>query len=404
MSQGPQESPERPIPEQRKRSRSPLLETGTSTKQKRDPRIFIFHCHAITFPGKAGKDGIPALIDPVAVDTFTSAKFGHSFGVYMYNPYTSTFFDEPYTYFTQEVFKRVNKNPDLLQKDSLRKVISDSLCYNRDVERFIFPDTCRFRCHKVGQKMADMYMMTPGAPMNDVILSFDPFTGDVEDAHENFGLVEVKKRLKMYPSVIKEIDKGFDAPISKAEQELDILRSQISTFSQETTPENIKKVRELQKKYDSKFSKLELTREVLKGAVQGAKYVFKPKYENRYKYVDGAYPVITLSDMLDIAVSNGTIDPEIDFVVLQACRKFHGELPSDYDPSKSPGRDDSEPDSQGGGGRATSKHSRKKYGKNKGRNKNKNKRKTIRNRKSIKSRNSRKSRKLCKSRKRSKSL
>jgi hypothetical protein len=319
----------------------------------------------------------------------------------MYNPNTSTFFDEPYTYFTEEVFKRVKENPDLLQKDNLRKEISDSLCYNRDVERFIFPDTCRFKCHEVGRKMADMYMMTPGAPMNDAILSFDPFTGNVEDAHENFGLEEVKKRLMMYPSVIKEIGQGLEAPISKAEQELDSLRSKISTFSQETTPKNMKKVRELQKKYDSKFLKLELTREVLKGAVQGAKYVFKPEYKNRYKYVDGAYPVITLSDMLDIAIDNGTIHPKTDFVVVEACRKFHGELPSEYDSTKSPGRADSESGSQGGGGRATSKHSRKKYAKNKGRNKNKNKRKTIRNRKSIKSGNSRKSHK---SRKRSKFL
>jgi hypothetical protein len=72
----------------RSRSRSPI---GESVKQKRDrdPRIFIFHCHAVTFPGE---DRRPKLIDSVAVDTFTSAKFGHSFGVYMYNPHTSSFF------------------------------------------------------------------------------------------------------------------------------------------------------------------------------------------------------------------------------------------------------------------------------------------------------------------------
>jgi hypothetical protein len=365
------------------RSRSPIEE---SSKQKRGPRIFIFHCHAVTFPDE---DRRPTLIDSVAVDTFTSAKFGHSFGVYMYNPHTSSFFDEPYTYFIKEVFKRVKENSDLLQKDNLRKVISDSLCFNRDVTGFIFPDTCRFKCHRMGRRMTDMYMMTPGPPMNDVILSFDPFTGNVEDVHDNFGLMEVQQRGMTYPNVIKEIGQGFEAPISKAERELEYLRSQISIFSQENTPENMKKVRELQKKYDSKYLKLNLTKSALRGALQGPKYVFKPEYRHMYDYIEGIYPVIKLSDMINIAVSNGTIDPEIDFVVLQACRTFYGQLPSDYDPTKSPGRAGSESDSQGGG-RSSRIRSRKKYGKNKGRNKgknkNRNKNKTIRKLKSSKSR------------------
>ena len=90
----------------RKRVGSPL-DIGISKKQKiekeRGPRIFILHCHSITFPDKNGK---PALIDPVAVDTFTTAKFGCPFGVYMYNTKTSSFFDEPYDYFIEEVLKK----------------------------------------------------------------------------------------------------------------------------------------------------------------------------------------------------------------------------------------------------------------------------------------------------------
>jgi hypothetical protein len=387
----PEDSKTEEIKKIRPRSRSPI---GESAKQERGPRIFIFHCHAVTFPGE---DRRPALIDSVAVDTFTSAKFGHSFGVYMYNPHTSSFFDEPYNYFIEKVVKRTKENPDdSLQKDNLRKVISGSLCYNRDVTGFIFPDTCKFRCHRVGRRMTDMYMMTPGPPMDDVILSVDPLTGDKEDVHDKFGLVEVEQRLMTYPNVIKEMGQGLEAPISKAERELEYLRLQISTFSQENTPENMKKVRELQKKYDSKYLKLNLTKSALRGALQGPKYVFKPEYRHMYDYIEGIYPVIKLSDMIHIAVINGTIDPQTDFVVLQACRKFHGELPSGYDPSKSPGRADSDSDSQGGGGRSSRIRSRKKYGKNKGRNKNR--RKTIRNRKSIKSP------KLCKSRKRNKSL
>ena len=388
MSQGSvyrvKESRQRP----RKRLGSPL-DIGISKKQKREterdrgPRIFIFHCHSITFPDKNGK---PALIDPVAVDTFTTAKFGCPFGVYMYNPKTSSFFDEPYDYFIEEVLKKTKGNPDLLQKDNLRKVINDSLCSNRDVTGFIFPDKCRFRCHGVGRKMADMYMMTPGAPMNDVILSVDPFTGEEEDVHDKFGLMEVKQRGMMYPSVVKNVDERFDVPISKAERELEDLRSKISMFSEQKTPENMEIV-EFQKKYDKKFLKLGVTREVLKGAIQGPKYVFKPEYTDKYDIIEGSYYVIKLSDMIDIAIQNGTINPRTDFIVVQACRTFYGELPSEHDPTKSPGRYYDESDSQGGGVRRT--HTRKKYGKNKRKNKKsskKNRNKAIRKLKSSKSR------------------
>lgn len=384
---GLRESHQRP----RKRLGSPL-DIGNSKKQKidRGPRIFIFNCHSITFPDKSG---YPALIDPVAVDTFTTAKFGCPFGVYMYNSKTSSFFDEPYDYFIEEVLKKTKGNPVSLQKDNLRKVISDSLCSNRDVTGFITPDKCKFRCHPVGGKMADMYMMTHGAPMNEVILSVDPFTGDEEDVHDNFGLIELKQRGMIYPSVVKKVDERLDVPISKAESELEDLRSQISTFSQQKTPENMEIVRELQKKYDKKFLKLGLTREVLKGAVQGPKYVFKPEYRHKYDIIGGSYYVIKLSDMIDIAIKNGTINPRTDFIVVEACRTFYGELPSDYDPTKSPGRADSEPGSQGGGMRRM--YSRNKYGKNKRNNNksNKNKRKTIRKLKSSMLRNTRKSRK-----------
>lgn len=390
MSQGSvyriMESRQRP----RKRLGSPL-DIGISKKQKiereieRGPRIFILHCHSITFPDKNGR---PALIDPVAVDTFTTAKFGCPFGVYMYNTKTSSFFDEPYDYFIEEVLKKTKGNPYSLQKDILRQVISESLCSNRDVTGFIPPDKCKFRCHQVGRKMADMYMMTPGAPMNEVILSVDPFTGEEEDVHENFGLMEVKQRGMIYPSVVKKADERLDVPISNAESELEDLRSQISTFSQQKTPENMEIVRELQKKYDKKFIKLWVTREVLKGAVQGPKYVFKPEYRHMYDIIEGSYYVIKLSDMINIAIKNGTINPLTDFILVEACRTFYGELPSDYDPTKSPGRADNEANSQGGGVRRI--HSRKKYGKNKRKNKKnskKNRNKTIRK---LKSSNSRK--------------
>jgi len=242
--------------------------------------------------------------------------------------------------------------------------------------------------------------------LDEAVICINPFTGEEEDVYDKFGLRQLDERQLSYPSGRKDINKAFNIAITQAERELDTLRSEISALSQPhlISAENMDRAKKLRKEYDKKYSKLNMTKEALRDAMQGPKYRYKKEHHGKYDVIEGKDYMIKLSDMLDIAILNGTIYPKTDFVVLQACRNFFGQLPSDFDFTKtrgSPDRAESEEDSRGGGGRATSKHSRKKYAKNKGRNKNKNKRKTIRNRKSIKSRNSRKSHK---SRKRSNSL
>jgi hypothetical protein len=247
--------------------------------------------------------------------------------------------------------------------------------------------------------MADMYIMGAGSPMDEMVICIDPLTGDEEDVHDKFGLRQLDERVLTYPpSGRKGIDKAFNIAIRKAERELEDLRSQILVLSEPhlRTAENMDIVKKLRKKYDEKYLKLNINREALRDALQGPKYRYKFENLDKYAVLEGKHYMIKLSDALDIAVRNGTIDPRKDFVVVEACRNFYGQLPSGYDTTKSPGRAGSESDSQGGGGHAKCKYSRKKYGKDKGRNKNRNKnrnkRKTIRNRKSGKSRNSRKSR------------
>lgn len=390
-------SPKRPKERNRSRSRSrshsPL--SGTRQNSKRGSNIFIVNCHSVTFPDENGN---PAMIDDVLVDTFTSVKFGHGFGKYLYNAGTCSFFDEPYKYFIERLFKRTTDNPEVLStKDTLRSAIYNSLCATRDVDSLIVRDKCKFRCHQVGRRMADMYIMGSGSPLDEAVLCIDPLTRDKEDVHDKFGFRQLDERVLSYPpSGRKQIDKAFNIAIRKAEGELDDLRSQMSMLSQPhlKTAENMDIVKKLRKKYDAKFLKLNITREALRDAVQGPKYRYKVENRDKYAVLEGKDYMIKLSDAIDIAVRNGTIDPRKDFVVVQACRNFYGQLPIGYDPTKSPGRAGSESDSQGGGGRATSKYSRKKYGINKGNNKNK--RNTIRRRKVCKSRkfrNSRKSRK-----------
>lgn len=371
-------SPKRP--KERPRSRSPI----------RGPRIFVINCHGVTFPDENGK---PAMIDDVLVDTFTSVKFSHGFGKYLYNAGTCSFYDEPYRYFIKRLLTTITENPAVLSKqDTLRDAIYDSLCATRDEDCVIVKEHCKFRCHHKGRRMADMYIMGSGSPLDEAVLCIDPLTGDEEDVHDKFGFRQLDERVLSYPpSGRKEIDRAFNIAISKAERELDYLRSQMSMLSQPhlRTAENMDIVK-LTKKYEKKYLKLKTIKDALRDALQGSKYRYKVENRDKYAVLEGKHHMIKLSDAIKFAIEKGTIKPEIDFIVVQACRNFYGQLPSGFDLTKirgsSPGRAGSESDSQGGGMRRA--YSRKKYGNNK--RKNKNKKKTIRRRKVCKSRKSRK--------------
>ncbi len=387
-------SPKRPKerPRSRSRSRSPI--SGTQQNSERGPRIFVINCHGVTFPDENGN---PAMIDNVLVDTFTSVKFSHGFGKYLYNAQTCSFYDEPYRYFIKRLLTTITENPAVLsKKGTLRSAIYSSLCATRDEDGVIVKEHCKFRCHHKGRRMADMYIMGSGSPLDEAVLCIDPLTGDEEDVHDKFGFRQLDERVLSYPpSGRKEIDRAFNIAISKAERELDDLRSQMSMLSQPyvRTAENMDIVK-LTKKYEKKYLKLKTIKDALRDALQGSKYRYKVENRDKYAVLDGKHHMIKLSDAIGIAIEKGTIKPEIDFIVVQACRNFYGLLPSGHDPTKSPGRTRSESPERGGGGRANRRRSRKKYGMNK--RKNKNKRNTIRRRKVCKSRkfrNSRKSRK-----------
>ena len=383
------EEEERSLSPERQRPRSPL--SGTRQNSKRGSNIFIVNCHGVTFPDKKGNI---AMIDGLPVDIFTSVKFSHGLGKYVYNAQTCSFFDEPYEYFIERLLRRTTDNPEVLStKNTLRDAIYDSLCATRDEDGVIVKKHCNFRCHHKGRKMADMYIMGTGSPLNEAVLCIDPFEGTIEDVHDKFGLIQLDEREITYPRGRKEIDRAFNIPIRKAERELDDLRSQMSMLSQPhvRTAENMDIVKKLRKEYDNKYLKLGIVREALRDALQGSKYRYKPEFQGKYDIIDGKHQMIKLSDAIEIAIEKGTIKPEIDFIVVQACRNFYGELPSGYDPTKSPNRRDSESPERGGGGRANRRRSRKKYEMNKGKNKN-NKRKTIHRRKVCKSRKFRKSR------------
>jgi len=378
-------SPKKPKERPRSRSRQP----------KRGSRIFLIDCHGAIFPDESGRK--IALIDPVRVDTFTASKCGFTFGSNLHNTQSYSFFDPPYTYVIPRIIGSIG-SLDRPPKDEVRKLLYTSLCVTRDSgEGGIIKDTCRFKCHHVDGRIPDMYILGAGSPMDDKILMIDPETGVVEDVHTDFGLRQISKRGEIRGR--KQIDRGFNPAIAKAEDKLNSLDSEILFTS--VTPENMDKIRKLMKKRDDVSSRLYTIKESLREGLQGPKYEYMPEHIGKYVNNDSVKNMIKLSDILQIAIDNGTIDPRKDFVLIFACRNPIVPVPAEAYGPGSPSRRVDDSQSQGGGDRATSKHSRKKYGKNKGRNKNrnKNKRKTIRNRKSGKSNKSNKSRKFSKSRK-----
>jgi hypothetical protein len=381
-SLSPKRSKERP----RSRSRSP----------ERGSRIFLIDGHGAIFPDESGSE--IALIDPVLVDTFTTSKFGCSFGSNLHNTQNYYFFDPPYTYVIPRILGSIgslNRPP----KDEVRRLLYSSLCGTRDSgEGGIIKDTCRFKCHRVGGRIPDMYILGAGSPMDDQILMIDPENGIVEDVHEDFGLIQISKRGEIQGR--KPIDRGFNTAVAKAEDKINSLNTEILTTP--VTPENMDKIKKLMKKRDDMSSRLYTIRESLREGLRGPKYEYMEKHIGKYVNNDYVKNMIKLSDILQIAIINGIIDRRKDFIIIFACRNPIVPLSIEASKLGSPRRfGDSL--SQGGGGHAKCKYNRKKYAKNKDRNKNmnKNKKKTIRNRKSIKSCNSRKSRK---SRKHSNSL
>ena len=330
----------------RSRSRSPSPRSPSprplSIAQERgdDPRIFVISCHGVTFTDPdPSKIGVPATINPVKVDTFTTASFNHTVSTYTYNEKTCSFFGQAYTYFIPKILKGIkDASPSPPDKTALRGIITHSLCHTRDVEGPFVKDHCRFRCHKVGETMSDLYILGSGSPMNEVVLSIDPATGMEEDVHDKFGLREIRDRVLIqgsYDIIVPE----YTRAIRKAQRELEYLHTEMLRASQPPhTSDRMAKLRQLRTQYDNKYSDLKSTKNFLKGATQGPKYRYKPDPEFQAKYVNiGGNHMIKLSDVIQIAIDNGTINPEIDFVIVQACRTFDGQLPPGYG-DKSPGR------------------------------------------------------------------
>jgi hypothetical protein len=286
--------------------------------------IIVISCHGATFYADPTEKKLAEM--EVKVDTFTTAKFGCPVATYIFDTKNYSFFDEAHTYFIPEILEKMRDAPSPPDKATIRDIITRSLCNTRDQVGLFVQGKCKIKCHKVddphSKTMADISIMSPGSYTVEAVLSVDLNTGATKDVHEKFGL-ELVSPLVTYPKGMKYIDKEYNTPINRAERDLEYLRRQ-DAFRTE---------------YIRKNELLKASREALRGAVKSANYRYNDAHKSKYvtvTYPNGyTYDMIKLSDVIQIAIDNGTINPKTDFVIVQACRTFDGELPPG---TESPGR------------------------------------------------------------------
>jgi hypothetical protein len=287
-----------------------------------------------------------------------------------------TLFDEAHTYFIPKILKGIRVRSSPPDKDAIRHIITKSLCNSRDQEGVLVPGTCKIKCHnghKVGdpsKTMADISIMGPGPYIPEAVISVDLNTGDKEDVHEKFGLERVSATVTYPPGGPKNLDVFHRRAIESYSTQTYRLAGQ-SKFREE---------------YLRRLRYLAAVKESLKGAVKSSDYRYASAYRNKYvtiTYPNGyTYDMIKLSDVIDIAIKNRTINPETDFVIVQACRTFDGQLPPGRG-DQSPGRDGDSMPSVGGRKkkrtrtRTKNRNNRNRNNRNKNKTK-KRKRKTIR--------------------------
>jgi hypothetical protein len=282
-------------------------------------------CHGATFTDPT--TGKPAVMK-VKVDTFTTAKFGCPVATHILNMKNFTLFDEAHTYFIPKILKGIRTLGPSPDKDAVRKIITDSLCHARDQDGVFVADKCKFKCHKMDDPlsttMADISILGPGPCIPETVFSVDLTTGAKEDVHETFGLELVQPDFIYPPGNPKQPDPFF--------------RRALDDYSFQTTLLAGQPDKKAEHRRRCNYSGS--VRKNIGSILKSADYRYAHLHHDKYVPISGyRYPMIKLSDVIDIAIKNGTINPKTDFVILQVCRTFDGQLPPG---TASPGRPNSQ--------------------------------------------------------------
>lgn len=264
------------------------------------------------------------------VDVITTAKFGLPFCADLRC-------DAPYVELVRNLSESVGSGsmrPDM-SKNGFRQMIKQTMIDIRDHPRHADARKQaenKIRCHKLGSPITDLFLFDPSqaVPIIESVTMVDMQTGAIKDVHREFGLA--KKRKVSADGVGNAAQSADDAAIlqdakSRAEHELQILKQTHGADSYYV---------------DMKTEHIKTIDDTIACMHPKSKFEYSAKMKKVYK------GRIKLSDLLQIGISTGLIDPENDFVVVYACRvPDEGTLGAQTSPRNS---DDSEHSVGGGGG------------------------------------------------------
>ena len=311
----------------------------------RAPCIFIIHAHGMlpVVQGEADDPTLPVFDNPVMgyplgppgnavssrsyrssqvvklasrVDTFTSAKFGKPIWLRVEEDPPQVPLVDTLTSLLGLHSPQSSSSPKPKTKDNFRKIIKKALCKTREL---VVPesehDTCRFRCHRVGRKIADVTLFCDGAAFVEGIIRFDAQTGEVDYVTEQFGLVDkrsLRRPVKEYEKFTKFNERKIGLLIdakTKAEQKLAAMEANPAEFKGKTF--RMRSLAEAIENYETTIRNMD----------RYSNYEFSDDVKER------GGDKIRLSRLIDIGISGDLIDPDNDFVVVLSCRVPDGTLP-----------------------------------------------------------------------------
>ena len=274
------------------------------------------------------------------VDIFTTAKCGRPFC-------SSLLCDPPYV----DLVRFLSEHPPSHHakgakgakdaKDEVRQLVEDAMVRIRGEPRHAKALTKaenRIRCHKQGSNMTELFLFGPSLelPIVESVSMVDLETGDVRDVHEMFGLVEKKVVRSASSNTVLDAEDMMEGLQAKAAAELELME--------------LLKMPGVNPFYvDMKRAHIQTIDATIAGELKESKFEYSPELKEKYG------ERVKLSDLLQIGIDNGFVDPANVSVVIYACRG-----PDEHvtHPLHSPRGNES--DASVGGGSKTRKHKAKK--------------------------------------------
>lgn len=260
--------------------------------------------HAPVFASTGAKIKKPDSFES-PVDTFTTAKCGYPFCADLRC-------DAPYVGLVHNLSQL--HLPPHVPKDTVREIIKQTMLGIRHDPRQVHALTKaenKIRCHKKGSPMTELFLFDPSheLPIVESVTMVDMETGEIQDAHSMFGLVEKHASISRPHTAVQFDDDGMAGlqyAKQRAEWDLHTLQG--------AHPFYVK----------MKKNHIETIDDTIAGVLKESKFEYSPELKALKAKHGGR---VKLSDLLKIGKHNG-LNPETDYVVVYACRVPDERVPS----------------------------------------------------------------------------